>query len=62
LLTRVGSPEGLRYNRCGDPMRTLALFFALALLMPAFAHAQAVGAIAGVVTDESGAVMPGVTV
>jgi hypothetical protein len=33
-----------------------------ALLLPAFAEAQAAGGIAGVVKDTSGAVMPGVTV
>src|SRR5881296_3828955 len=33
-----------------------------ALLLPAFAAAQAAGGIAGVVKDASGAVMPGVTV
>src|SRR5689334_2030658 len=40
--------------------RTVLLL--LALLSPGFAYAQATGAIAGVVSDESGAVMPGVTV
>ena len=34
----------------------------LALFLPAFAHAQATGAIAGVITDETGALVPGVTV
>ncbi|MGH9349028.1 MAG: carboxypeptidase regulatory-like domain-containing protein [Vicinamibacterales bacterium] len=34
----------------------------LALAIPTGAYAQATGAIAGVVTDESGAVMPGVTI
>ena len=35
---------------------------AMALAVPALAFAQATGSITGVVTDESGAVMPGVTV
>ena len=35
---------------------------AMALALPALAFAQATGSITGVVTDESGAVMPGVTV
>ena len=35
---------------------------ALALLLPALARAQATGGITGVVTDNSGAVLPGVTV
>jgi outer membrane receptor protein involved in Fe transport len=39
---------------------TLAL--ALALALPVALHAQATGSIVGVVTDESGAVMPGVTI
>ena len=42
-------------------MRRLALLLA-AFFLPALAYAQATGSIAGVVTDESGAVMPGVTV
>lgn len=42
--------------------RTAALLLAALLFLPALARAQAVGAIAGVVTDESGAVMPGVTI
>jgi hypothetical protein len=42
-------------------LRPLLLLFALALLVPGLAHAQ-VGAIAGIVRDASGGVMPGVTV
>src|SRR5262245_50146044 len=42
-------------------LRPLLLLLAVALFMPAVAHAQ-VGAIAGVVRDSSGGVMPGVTV
>ena len=34
----------------------------IACLMPSVARAQATGAIAGVITDETGAVMPGVTI
>jgi hypothetical protein len=41
---------------------TLVLASAPGWLIPASAHAQATGTIAGVVTDESGAVMPGVTI
>ena len=33
---------------------------AMALALPALAFAQATGSITGVVTDESGAVMPGI--
>ncbi|HEX5475098.1 MAG TPA: carboxypeptidase regulatory-like domain-containing protein [Vicinamibacterales bacterium] len=39
-----------------------ALTALVAWLVPAAAYAQAVGSIAGVVTDESGAILPGVTV
>src|SRR5690349_14024850 len=46
----------------GRPLMKRAALLLLALLFPAFAHAQAVGAIAGIGTDESGAVIPGVTV
>src|SRR5581483_3752671 len=42
--------------------RTAALLVGALLFLPALARAQAVGALAGVVTDESGAVMPGVTI
>src|SRR5258708_4922200 len=35
---------------------------ALGIVLPARAYAQATGSIAGVVTDQSGGVMPGVTV
>src|SRR5881397_2268259 len=41
---------------------TVCLAALAALLLPAFAAAQAAGSIAGVVKDASGAVMPGVTV
>lgn len=40
----------------------LWLGVALGWLLPAAAHAQATGTISGVITDESGAVVPGVTV
>ena len=42
--------------------RAVALFVLLALAPAPRAFAQATGAITGVVTDQSGAVMPGVTV
>ncbi len=42
--------------------RTLAFAVALALISPAAVLAQATGSVVGVVTDESGAVMPGVTI
>ncbi|PYR04938.1 MAG: hypothetical protein DMF99_30170 [Acidobacteria bacterium] len=44
------------------PMIQRALLLLCTLLAPSFAAAQATGAIAGVVTDESGAVVPGVTI
>ena len=43
-------------------LRAALAAFAVIALLPAAARAQAVGAITGVVTDESGAVIPGVTV
>src|SRR5438093_8892525 len=44
------------------PMIQRALLLLCTLLAASFAAAQATGAIAGVVTDESGAVVPGVTI
>jgi len=43
-------------------MRRTAALFLLAVCLPVFAYAQATGAVAGLVSDESGAVMPGVTI
>jgi hypothetical protein len=43
-------------------IRLLSLTLALSLALPAVAYAQAVGTITGVVTDPSGASVPGVTV
>lgn len=40
----------------------IAIALALASIIPAAAYAQATGSIVGVVTDETGAVMPGVTI
>ncbi len=40
----------------------VALVVLVAWLLPATVRAQAVGSVAGVVTDESGAVLPGVTI
>ena len=42
--------------------RMLALAFGLSSLTPSIAHAQATGSISGTVRDESGAVLPGVTI
>ena len=42
--------------------RRVALFGLLALALTAPVFAQATGAITGLITDQSGAVMPGVTV
>ena len=42
--------------------RVQSLFLLLCLLVPAAATAQQTGAIAGKVTDTSGAVLPGVTI
>jgi outer membrane receptor protein involved in Fe transport len=44
------------------PTRTILLALALGLGLPAAAGAQATGSIAGIVSDESGAVLPGVTI
>jgi hypothetical protein len=56
--------EGCAWLHEGDGMREstrrLVLFLASAVLLPAVAFAQ--GAITGVVKDESGALLPGVTV
>src|SRR4051794_14183841 len=51
-------------RRATVPQITLAAGFAIALLvgLPAAARAQATGTISGVVTDASGAVLPGATV
>ena len=43
-------------------MLALCLGMAMGWLYPATAYAQATGTISGIITDESGAVMPGVTV
>ena len=42
-------------------MKTTSLLLCC-LLLPTFAHAQATGALAGLVSDDSGAVVPGVTI
>ena len=46
----------------GEGLGALALAVGAVLSCPAGAHAQATGTISGVVTDDSGAVLPGVAV
>lgn len=40
----------------------MAVAMLIAALLPGTAHAQATGSIAGIITDQSGAVLPGVTI
>src|SRR5258706_3663897 len=62
----TGPRVGVRHRR--KPMRSVsngtkaALALALLLALPAVARAQATGTISGVVTDPTGAVLPGATV
>ena len=51
-------------ERCAQSVFSVALLIAIGLMVwaPGEAQAQATGSIAGVVTDETGAVIPGVTV